>query len=138
MLQLADHDYRIIRTASGKQGRVLLRGRAATLSYFGLCELPGLELSYVRQGGLQIGQWRTSPRKVNWQTFRIAIPEYYPSCSRFKGWSIALSANHRVSDFATLAQLIERSGVPWVGFQKKTGGAYLSREALLSRTARAV
>lgn len=132
LLQLIDHDYRVIRTANGKQGRVLLRCKVATLLHFGLDALPGLELAYERNGGKHVGKWRTSPRKVCWQSFRIAEPVHYPSCKRFKGWSFALSANHRLFDFQTLAQLIEASGAPWVGFQKASGARLFEKDCLLS------
>lgn len=131
---LESHDYRIVRLGTGKAGNVLLRGRVGTLSYFGLCALPRLDTAYERQGGIQIGKWRTSPRKVSWQGYRIAIPEKYDSCSRWKGWSIALSANHRQYDLVTLAHAIEASGVPWVGFQNKNGGRHLMRESLIGNS----
>jgi hypothetical protein len=124
--------YSVIRDRGTKRGRVLLRGRGETILYFGLDRLPEMEWSYYRNGGLQIGKLRTSPRKVNWQAFRIAVPERYPSGRGLKGWSISLSANHQVQDFQALAEVIERSGTPWVGFQKGTGARYLQKEALLS------
>jgi hypothetical protein len=126
------HDYRIVRYGTGKAGNVLLRCRAGTLSHFGLCAFPRVATAYTRNGGIHIGKWRTSPRKVNWQSFRIAVPERYPSGVGWKGWSFALSANHRLYDFEAVAQAIEASGVPWIGFQKQSGARYLDRSALIN------
>lgn len=130
---LVDHDYRVLRVGTEKTGRVLLRGKVATLSYFGLDALPPLESCYERLGGLQIGKLRTSPRKVCWHSFRIAVPEAYPSCNRWKGWTFSLSANHRIYDFRAIAQVIEAKGVPWTGFQKASGAKLFEKECLLAQ-----
>ena len=129
---LAEHDYRVLRPGVGRAGNVLLRAPKGTVLYFGLDALPPLDTVYERNGGLQLFKYRTSPRKVNWQGFRIEIPELYPSGKRFKGWSFSLSANHRQFDFAAIAAVIEDHGVAWTGFQRSTGAKYMVKECLLA------
>lgn len=136
MLQLADHDYVVLAQGSGRSGRVLLRGRAATLSHFGLYDFPAMELGYERQGGVHVGKFRTSPRKVNWQSFRIEVPELYPSGKRMKGWMVSVSANFRLYHLKAVAQVIEASGVPWSGFQRSTGAKWLPKDCLIAKPSR--
>jgi len=126
-----DHYYLVLAPGRGRSGRVLLRGRLSTLEYFGLMGLPHLELAYTRNGGIQIGQWRTSPRKVNWQSFRIEVPELYPSGKKMKGWMVSVSANFRLYHLETIAQAIEGSGVAWTGFQKASGARWMPKQCFL-------
>lgn len=135
VLELADHDYRVVRPGTGKLGNVLLRARGATVLSFGLDLFPELPTAYTRQGGKQIGKLQTSPRKVCWQTYRIATSPLYPSGCGHVAWSFALSANHRTYDFIAIARAIEASGADWIGIHTKTNAKYLSRGFLLSQTA---
>jgi len=130
----AGHVYLVLSDGKGRSGRVLLRGRLATIEYFGLDALPHLELSYRRQGGIQIGKWRTSPRKVNWQSFRIEVPEVYPSGKRMKGWMVSVSANCRMYHLQSVAEAIESSGVAWNGFQRATGAKWLPKQHFLKNS----
>jgi len=110
---------------------VLLRGLDTTLSYFGLYAFEPVEEAYYRNGGIHLGKLRVSPRRVNWQSFRIAVPEVYPSGKRFKGWMVGVSANFRLYHLQEVARVIEASGVPWIGFQKATGAKWIDKEGLL-------
>jgi hypothetical protein len=125
--------YLVLADGKGKSGRVLLRGRLGTVRHFGLDAFPFVVDSYERNGGLHIGKLRTSPRRVNWQAFRIEVPETYPSCNRRVGWSVSVSANFRLYHLRAVAGAIEASGVPWSGFQKPSGARWISREPLLVR-----
>lgn len=128
-------DFLVLAVGTAKTGRVLLRARRGTLLFFALDQLSFVEDGYERFGGLHVGQLRVSPKKVNWQAFRIAVPERYPSANRDKGYSVSVSANCRLFHLQKLAEVIEASGRPWTGFQRSTGARWLSRESLLKKPA---
>jgi len=96
--------------------RRLIRGKAATLLHFGLDALDPVPTSYSRNGGIHIGKYQYGNTAASWHTIKVVIPEVWPSGRKCRAWGFSINKPWNNTDLCELAEHIDRSGVPWLGF----------------------
>ena len=96
--------------------RVLIRGKLATLRWFGLLAVPSVPIAYERNGGIQIGKYQYGAANTRWRSIKIVVPELWPSNKRPRGWAIQVNRKFCYHHLYDLIPYIEESGKEFIGF----------------------
>jgi hypothetical protein len=99
--------------------RRVIRGKASTLLHFGLDALDPVPSDFYRRGTGYIGFQRYGLSNSNWRTIKAVIPEKWPSGNRLRAWGFSVNTAFKQRDLLVLARVIEKKGVPFLGFYNK-------------------